>query len=122
MSANTLVVRGFVNKIDCVASAVQGGENKYFAKIAYSLGDSTNRQTQYVSCFVSKSLHRIANAAFQTQAEHDGKFSNVLGSQLSELTIVNPFFKINDGGYIEGSGILTSISFVTPELKPKSSS
>lgn len=122
MSANTLTVRGFVNKIDCVPAKKQGEDNKYFAKVAYSMGDGDNRQTQYLSCYVSKPLHRLAQAAYETQTEEtDGKTSNVLGAQVAELTIVNPFFKVNDGGYLDGNGILTAISFITPEPKPKAS-
>lgn len=120
MSANTLKVRGFINKIDLVEGK-EGADDKYFAKVGYSEGDSDNRFTQYISCFVSKSLNNLAKSAYESQTEIEkGKFNNVLGSQVAEILIIKPTFRVNDQGYLNGSGILTSISFITPELNPNS--
>jgi len=121
MSANILTVRGFVNKIDRVPGKNEGDDPKYFAKVAYSHGDGKNRQTQYLSCYVSKSLHRLVHTSYETQTKIGDRVVNVLGSQLADLTIINPYFKINDAGYLESSGILSAISFETPEPTPNTS-
>lgn len=119
--SNTLVVRGFVNKIDFVASKKKDEPGMFFAKIAYSKGEGEKRKTQYMSCFISKSLHGLAQAAYDSQSEVDGKTKNVLGGAPAELTVVDPYFEVNEAGYLEGSGILTAISYDTPELKQKAS-
>ncbi len=118
MAVNKLTVTGFVNKIDFVPG-VGEAEGKLFAKIAYSKGEGVKRQTQYLSCYVSKSLHRVAKSAFDSQVKEGDIYINVLGSQLAELTIIDPFFSKNEAGYLEGTGILSSINFLTPQIKQK---
>lgn len=116
-----LTVTGFVNKIDVVPGE-NDQDDKVFVKIAYSRGNGQKRQTQYMGCYVAKSLHFLFKTAEQTQIKVDEhKYENVLNSQLSDLIIVDPYFEVNDEGFLEGNGILTSLTFKQPELKPTSS-
>lgn len=120
-NANTLVCRGFLNEVTHVAGS-EGKDDKYFAKVAYSIGKKPNRKTQYLSLYVSKPLHGLAKAAYKAQTEDgEGRVVNPLGSQVATITVADPFFSVNDKGYIDSTGILTDISFNTPELKPSTS-
>ena len=112
---NTLVVTGYIRQIDL--NDKNGTEN-YFAKIVYVAGSNKDSDSnkQYMSCFFARSLTGLARAAFETQVIEDAITFNVLGAQRVELTIVDPRFEINSGGYLDGTGILTQISFKTPAI------
>jgi hypothetical protein len=100
----TLNAKAFVGEI-------RKSGDKVFVTISIPHGDKDSRKYQYLSCFVSKSLHRVFESALNSQKKEDDRVSNTLSSQVASVVIEAPFFEVNDKGFINGSGILTSLVY-----------
>jgi methylaspartate ammonia-lyase len=100
---STLTTIAFIGEIK------EHGEN-VFVKCSYTNGAKENREIQYVEYLVSKDLKPLFQAALVSQQVINEKTVNTLTSQICEITVLNPMFRVNDT-FLNGSGLLTSIRF-----------
>lgn len=103
----------------------QAGDN-IFVDIALpkNVKEGENKVYQYASCYVDKSLSKAFSGLMAAQtitpatANEKKKANHPFTAIPVDVVINDLFFEVKDG-YLNGTGILKSISISAPDYKPK---
>ena len=84
----------------------------YFASLSIPhQSKNDEKKYQYVSCYVGASLKRFFASTYGAQSINEkGHAQHSLTDHIINVEIHELFFEINDEGYLNGKGILSSFS------------
>lgn len=106
----TFTARGFIGEIRKNGA---GEDVKFYVTVAVPFGSKAkeNRKYQYYSVYIAKHLSGLFDAVFQTQEQEGDRVIHALSSQIAHVVIESPFWELNNGGFMQSSGILKSVTF-----------
>jgi len=106
--------KAFIGKIAEVPTQDKDGKDDvmYFASLSIPhQSKNDEKKYQYVSCYVGASLKRFFASTYGAQSINEkGHAQHSLTDHIINVEIHELFFEINDEGYLNGKGILSSFS------------
>ena len=111
---SNFTTKAFIGKIAEVPTEDKDGKDDvmYFVSLSIPHQSKNNENKyQYVSCYVGTSLKRLFASAYGAQTINEkGHAQHSLTDHIINVEIHELFFEINDEGYLNGKGILSSFS------------